>query len=478
MTVNFLHGVETIEKTDGPRPITVVKSAVIGLIGTAPAGPVNQPVLLYNEDDIAQFGPELPGFTIPQALRAWAEGGAGTVFVVNVLDPEEHVEAVEGETVQFHAVTGRARLAHGAISDLVLTDGAEVTYVLGTDYEILDPLLGEIRAKTGGAIAFGSSKVADYNYLDPTQVIAADIIGSIDVDGNRSGIEALRRTFNLYGFNAKILEAPVYSTQNSVRVALEAMADKLKAVSLVDAPIGTTVSEAIAGRGPSGAINFNTSNGRTMLLYPHLTVYDKLADQERLEPYSQRFASVICRTDLTKGYWKSPSNEPIPGVIGLERELTAAVNRADTDVNALNEAGITTVFNSQSSGLRTWGNRCAAYPSNTHPLNFLSVRRTADMIEESIELASLQFVDEPGSPANIETVLATANEFIRTLIQRGAILDGRAWWDATKNPQVNLAAGNYAYCYDFMPPTPMERITWIAYINMTYLAQLSARMAA
>ena len=40
MAANFLHGVETIVIKDGPRPVKLVKSAVTGLIGTAPTGPL------------------------------------------------------------------------------------------------------------------------------------------------------------------------------------------------------------------------------------------------------------------------------------------------------------------------------------------------------------------------------------------------------------------------------------------------------
>lgn len=70
MAANYLHGVETIEIETGPRPVKAVKSAVIGLIGTAPCGPVNQPTLCLSESDAAQFGPGLANFTIP----AGAEG--------------------------------------------------------------------------------------------------------------------------------------------------------------------------------------------------------------------------------------------------------------------------------------------------------------------------------------------------------------------------------------------------------------------
>jgi len=476
MSVSYHHGVETHEDLTGPRPIRTVKSAVIGIVGTAPAGPFNEPIRLYSERDIAQFGPDLPGFTIPQALKAWADGGAGTMIVVNVLDPETHFDAVADEDVVFHAATGIAQLEKGAISNLVLTDGDAVTYVLGTDYEISDPLKGEIRALKDGAIVFGSTKVAAYNHLDPTQIVAADIIGEIDIDGNRSGIEALRLCQTLFKFKPKILISPGFSSQNSVRSALDVMAYKLRAVALADAPIGTTVTQAIAGRGSAGAINFNTSSGRTVLLYPHIKTIDPVTGGDRLEPYSQRFASVICRTDIERGFWKSPSNELIPGALGLEFPIIGSPNEVDTEANALNEVGITTVMN--EDGIRTWGNRTSAWPSETHPINFLSVRRTADMIEESIELAQRPFVDEPGSPAIITAVIESSAAYLRLLRQRGAILDGRVWWDPAENPAEELALGNYVYCYDFMPPTPMERITNKARINQGYLAQLSEQMAA
>jgi phage tail sheath protein FI len=66
MPASFLHGVEVIEVPNGPVPVTVVKSAVIGLVGTAPtwavASPVvaaglNTPTLVSSALDAATFGP-------------------------------------------------------------------------------------------------------------------------------------------------------------------------------------------------------------------------------------------------------------------------------------------------------------------------------------------------------------------------------------------------------------------------------------
>jgi uncharacterized protein len=99
MAVSFLHGVETIETTTGPAPITVVKSSVIGLVGTAPlwavASPtvpatINSPSLVSSARDAANFGPAIQGYTIPYALAAIQAQGAGQVIVVNVFDSSVH----------------------------------------------------------------------------------------------------------------------------------------------------------------------------------------------------------------------------------------------------------------------------------------------------------------------------------------------------------------------------------------------------
>ena len=69
---------------------------------------------------------------------------------------------------------------------------------------------------------------------------------------------------------------------------MQVICDKIRAIGIVDAPVGTTVQDAIKGRGPQGTINFNTSSDRIVLCYPHLKVYDSASDSNVLEPYSQR----------------------------------------------------------------------------------------------------------------------------------------------------------------------------------------------
>lgn len=406
MPANFLHGVETIEIKKGTRSIRTVKTAVIGLVGTAPINiveadykTVNKPVLITNDKDAAlYFGQATSGFTIPAALNAIFDQGAGIVIVVNVFDPTVHT----------------------AVADVELSD----------------------------------------------------IIGGVDAQGKRTGLQAFKDAYSLFGFYPKTIIAPKYCEDTAVATEINAVSGNIKAIGLIDAPVGTTVQNAITGRGPSGTINFNFSSDRLVLCYPHLKVYDTASNTEKLEPYSQRLAGVIAAKDIERGYHWSPSNTEIKGIIGAERNLTSMINDPLSEVNMLNEAGILTVFNSFGSGFRTWGNRSSAYPASTDPTNFINIRRTADIIHESVEYSMLQFMDYPIDNGLIDSICESVNAFIRTLIGRGALIDGKCKFNPAKNPPTEIANGHLLFDIEFMPPTPAERITFESFINIELLRNL------
>ncbi|EOF4357792.1 phage tail sheath subtilisin-like domain-containing protein [Pseudomonas aeruginosa] len=472
MTANYLHGIETTEVERGPRAIKVVKSGVIALVGTAPAGPVNALTLSLTEVDGAQFGPEtLDGFSIPRALAGIYDYGAGTVLVINVLDPAVHRSNVVAQERQF-GDNDQLQLGHGALQALTLksADGL-TTYVLGTDYSVT-MLTGKVKRLAGGAIAANGQVKADYTHADPSLVTPADIIGAVNIAGQRSGLKAFADSYNLFGFFPKLFIAPGFSTLNSISVELIAAAEQMGGIAYIDAPIGTTVQQVIAGRGPAGAINFNTSSDRVRLCYPHVKVYDAGTDGERLEPLSIRAAGLRAKVDLDDGYWWSSSNRELVGVIGLERPLTARVDDPSSEVNLLNEVGITTVFNSFGTGLRLWGNRTAAWPTVTHMRNFENVRRTKDIIDESIRYSSLQFVDMPITQALIDSITESVNLFGRKLTGDGALLGFECWYDPARNPQTELELGHLLFNYKLTVPLPFERGTFETEITGEYLANL------
>lgn len=99
----------------------------------------------------------------------------------------------------------------------------------------------------------------------------------------------------------------------------------------------------------------------------------------------------------------------IQGITGIERSLSAMIDDPQSEVNQLNENGITTIFNSYGSGLRLWGNRTAAWPTVTHMRNFENVRRTGDVINESIRYFSQQYIDMPINQALIDALTESVN---------------------------------------------------------------------
>lgn len=473
MAANYLHGIETIEVERGPRAIRVVKSAVIALVGTAPIGPVNELTLSQNDADAARFGPHLSGFSIPEALEGIYDFGAGTVLVVNVLDPAIHRTNVAGQVKQF-GDNDLLQLEHGALQSLQLkaVEGVD-PYVPDVDYTVT-LLTGRLKRLATGSIPANAQVSADYTYADPSKVTPAEIIGGVTIAGRRTGLKAFQDSYNLLGFFPKIFTAPGFSTLNSVSVELIASAEQVSGVAYIDAPIGTTVQQVIAGRGPAGAINFNTSSDRVRLCYPHVKVYDVATNGERLQPLSIRAAGLRAKVDNDNGYWWSSSNQELMGVIGLERPLTARVDDPNSEVNLLNENGITTVFNSFGTGLRLWGNRTAAWPTVTHMRNFENVRRTKDVVDESIRYSSLQFVDMPVTESLLTSITESVNLFFRKLIGDGALLGGECWYDPARNPQTELELGHVLFNYKLGVPVPFERGTFETEITGEYLVNLGA----
>lgn len=473
MPVSFLHGTETVTIEQGPVPVTVVKSNVIGLVGIAPTGPTQTPIWVKGVNDAAQFGKLVPGFNIPRALDSIFKQGPANVVVINVFSSSSHTSQVtdEPQTV----TNGKLKLAYPPIGAVTIEESngsTAATIVKDVDYTLDE--FGNFTSLTNNA---DNGHVFKFTYkkLNAAAVDAAAIIGSIDTGTDtRTGCKALAKSRVLFGFGPKILIAPDYSSLNAVAVELIAQATALKAIALLDAPAATTIAGAIAGRGIAGTINFNTSSDRAYLLFPYLKAYDPYSNTNVDYPYSNFMAGVISNTDIEEGYHVSPSNKQIQGIVGTERVITGGYNDASGDVNALNEVGITSILNTYGTGIRTYGNRSAAFPSVTTPRQFISIRRTADIIHESLELAVAQFIDKPITPALIDAIRETGNSFIRTLIGRGALIQGsRVEYPVDVNTPTEIGAGHLTFDLIMMPPPPAERITIRSFIDINLLKNLA-----
>lgn len=466
----FLHGVEVVQVDNGAVPITQARSGVIALVGTAPIGAINTPTVITSQRQATTtFGEPLPGFTIPQALKAIFDQGAGLVVVVNVFDGEDtdFVNTVSAETKTI--ADGKCKLTYAPIGGVItLTNSAaSTTYVAGTDYSV--DAYGVVTVLDFTSIAEGASVKATYDRLDGAAITAV-IVNGTDSGNVRTGLQALKDIKPMFGYNPGIICVPVYNELAAVLAEMIVLAEYCKAIALTDVPNDTTVSEAIALRGAGEALNSNSK--RLAVLYPNVRKYDKATDATVDYPFSPYFAGVMAANDNKAGYWASPSNKAIAGILGSEFVLTSELGNTSSDVNLLNEVGIITIFQGFGTGLRVWGNRSAAFPSTTTPDNFLSVQRTRDVLEISVQEACLQFVDKPINSALIDAIIETVNAFIRSLIQRGALIDGSCSFNSADNSAENISAGQLTFAIDFAPPTPAERITLNTRIDVSLYSSL------
>jgi phage tail sheath protein FI len=247
--------------------------------------------------------------------------------------------------------------------------------------------------------------------------------------------------------------------RNAVGAELLGMASRLRAIALLDAP-NTTDSDAVAYR------NDWDGNGRIFVCEPHVLV-DRGSATPNVEPGSSVWAGILARTDYDHGFWWSPSNKEVFGIVGIARPMDFDVNDPACRANYLNSQQINVIIRNQ--GFRTWGNRTTSQDTKWA---FLAERRTADMINDSIQLALLPFTDRPLNKAIIADVLETIKQYLRSLKSQGAIIDGNAWIDDALNPIGQLASGQIVFSFDFKSSPPAERITVQSAINNGYLEEL------
>ena len=458
---DFLHGVETTVVLVGGTPITVVKTAVVMLIGYAPLGDKQKLILVQKDSDLSQFGAYLNGFTIPQALVKIFKKGAGTVIVNNIYDTAVNDVTVTAETVTL--VGGKGSSAFHPTNAVVVTHSSGApTYVKDTDYTI--DAYGNL-AVIGTTIAQNASLKFTYKKFDPATVTSAAIAGAVTGDV-RTGLKLFDEAKTTFGFAGKILICPVYCGITAVATEMVSYINNKRACTLIHAPFGTTKANALAGRGVSGTINFQTKNKRVKLLYPYVKDFSLIDGSAADSEPSAYWAGIMCNSDLVFGPQRSESNQEIIGVNGTEIKITDELNDPNSDANLLNGAGIATI--SMGSGAAfTWGNRNASFPDNQAVDSFLSVIRISDIVAEAIEYYSRPKIDQDVVPVTIDTILADVNDFMKVLISRGWLVPGAdCTFDPAKNPPLQLGAGWAKFDYRILPPPPLERLSYIQTIDV------------
>lgn len=480
MSYKFLHGVEVLEVTDGPRPISTVKTSVIGIVGTAPdaSAAVAASLTLGSGTAALTFAAKTAGAlgnelsvavvkpsTASQTLAVALSGKAVTITLATDATGAATSTADSIKTA-LDANTGIAALVSttsggtGVVSPTVrkyLSGGAAEPFPLNTPVLVASSRKEAAKLGSTGTLPTALDGIFDQAGAVVIVVRVAEgadeaatvtnVIGGVSVAGESSGIQCLLDAESVVGYAPRILIAPGFAGTKSVVDELLSVADRIRAIVIADGPASTDTA-AIAFGGLFGS-------SRLYLVEPSVTV---LRDGvETIEPASSRVAGLIAKSDNARGFWWSPSNQEILGIVAPSRPIDFILGDADARANLLNEQNIATII--RQNGFRLWGNRTL---SSDPAWAFLSVRRTADVIADSIQRKMLWAVDRPVSRQLCESIKDSVNSYLRTLTTLGAILGGECWYERDDNPNGDIAQGIVRFRYKFTPPPPAEHIAFYA----------------
>lgn len=298
----------------------------------------------------------------------------------------------------------------------------------------------------------------------------ANVLGGVDANmGTYEGVHAFLAAENIVGFVPKILIAPGYThtrtaaveqtpaTSNPVVAELNGIAERLKAVIIADGP-NTNDVDAIAYSKDFGS-------KRVFLVDPKVL---KTVDGATASEWSSAcVAGLIAKSDNERGWWWSPSNQEINGIVGTSRAIDFAMGDASCRANLLNENNVATII--RQNGYRLWGNRTL---SSDKKWAFLCVVRTADMIDESLKAAHLWAVDRGITKTYVSDVIEGVNAYLRYLTNIGAILGGSCWADPDLNTADQIAQGKVYFDFDFTPVYPAEHVIFRSHLVNDYIKEI------
>jgi len=152
-----------------------------------------------------------------------------------------------------------------------------------------------------------------------------------------------------------------------------------------------------------------------------LILYNKIKTELEKQyvtlPPSSAMAGIYARVDSNRGVWKAPANESVSAVVEPTIKIT---HEAQQDLN-IHTSGksINALRSFTGKGILVWGARTLA--GNDNEWKYVPVRRFFNMVEESVEKATAQFVFEPNDANTWVKVRAMIENFLILQWRAGAL---------------------------------------------------------
>lgn len=475
----YNHGIYVSEQaTSLTAPIEGTAGLQV-IFGTAPCHLANDPSAAANQPKLCHsfaeakaavgYCDDFENYTLCQAIDAnFRVFNNAPIILVNVLDPAKH-KAVSTHTSTF--VKNEPTLIGGNLdcfgvlkSSLVVKMGKrEDAPVLqeGTDYLVSYDDQG--RCVITNLRATGELFIS-FERIIPSNVTAADIVGTVGTDGKETGLELLRTIYPKFGMTAGLISAPGWSHDPTVAAALEAKCEQINGVfsceCVVDidtatAKVYTAVKEAKEALGADSA--------HTVACWPMGKIGEKVYHLSAL--VSALLANTDAKNDDVP--YRSPSNLSL-GITGLCLADGTEVVLDQMQANTVNSYGVVTALN--MNGFKAWGNNTAAYPSSTDPKDrWIACRRMFTWWGNTLIQTYAQKVDNPMNTRLIENIVDSENIRGNGFVARGYVAGASVEFNAAENPTTDLLNGIIRFNVKLAPYVPAETINFVLEFDTTAL---------
>jgi phage tail sheath protein FI len=191
--------------------------------------------------------------------------------------------------------------------------------------------------------------------------------------------------------------------------------------------------------------------------FPWIKMYDVEQEEEVYAPPCGGIAGIYGRVDSTRGVHKAPANEIFNGAIGVKYPLT------DAEQEILNPKGVNCIRQFMRRGIRVWGAR--TFSSNPE-WRYINVRRLFCMVEQAIQEGTNWVVFEPNTRSLWKNIVRNITAFLLRLWKDGAFFGDspeEAFFvrcDDELNPPESIDAG-YVICQiGIAPAKPAEFVVF------------------
>ena len=480
-------GVYIEEVPSGERTISPVATSICAFVGRALRGPLNEPTPLAGFAEFERiFGGLWSESPMSFAVQQYFQNGGLQALVVRVHNGSTNAAVdlpCEGRSADKLTITAANPGAWGAHLTATVTHGSPPLHAPGFNLIIEDtatsakevfsnlstdsasPLFVQrvleqhsVLVRSGETVPAArpaqASSLFFTNGADPDGAVVTkhEVLSGAELAASKSGIYALDKA-DLFN----VLCIPPYGPTDDVQAAdLPNALDycrSRRAILLIDPPAATdSVAEAAAFMAELP----KHENGA--FFFPRVLVPNVVADN-RVEAFAPcgAVAGVIARTDASRGVWKPAAglSAQLIGVAGISVPLS------DGENDLLNPLGINCLRDFPLHGTVVWGSRTLKGAEQiASEWKYLSVRRTALFIEESIYRGMQWVVFEPNGEPLWAQIRFTVGAFMQNLFMQGAFQGsspGEAYFvkcdrETTTEADINDGVVNIAIGFALLKP--------------------------